>query len=71
MEPFTILCETCAARLKVTQPKAIGQKLACPKCNSMVQVVVPEGVTITPEETEDTASSFDFDDIEKILQKSP
>ena len=30
-----------------------------------------EGVTITPEETDGTASSFDFDDIEKILQKSP
>lgn len=71
MEPFTILCETCAARLKVTQSKAIGQKLACPKCNSMVRVVAPEGVTITPEETDSAASSFDFDDIEKILQESP
>ena len=68
MEPFTILCETCAARLKVTQPKAIGQKLACPKCNSMVLVEAPEGIEIPRETGTLTEASFDFDDIEKILE---
>lgn len=71
MEPFTILCQTCAARLKVTQPRAIGQKLACPKCNSMVLVVAPEGVQMPPDQMAETESGFDFDDIEKILQESP
>ncbi len=71
MEPFTILCETCAARLKVTQPKAIGQKLACPKCNSMVQVVAPEGIDLPQTESGTEESGFDFDDIEKILQNAP
>ncbi|MEE2826028.1 MAG: hypothetical protein VYE64_05325 [Planctomycetota bacterium] len=71
MEPFTILCETCAARLKVTQPQAIGQKLACPKCNSMVLVVPPEEVQIPADLMAETDSGFDFDDIEKILQESP
>ena len=70
MEPFTILCETCASRLKVTQPRAIGQKLACPKCNSMVLVVAPEGVQVPLDET-GSSSGFEFDDIEKILQSSP
>ena len=40
---FSITCETCASRLKVKNPSAIGQVLACPRCGSMVQVVAPEG----------------------------
>ena len=42
MEPFTILCDTCAARLKVSRVTLIGQVLACPKCGSMVKVVAPD-----------------------------
>lgn len=38
MQPFLITCETCHARLKVTQAAAMGQILACPKCQSMVQI---------------------------------
>lgn len=43
MEPFTIHCETCAARLKVRRAALVNQVLACPKCNNMVRVVAPEG----------------------------
>lgn len=43
MELFTITCTTCRARLKVREMAAIGQILACPKCDSMVQVAPPPG----------------------------
>lgn len=43
MELFSITCTTCGAKLKVRDAAAIGQILACPKCQSMVQVVPPAG----------------------------
>ncbi|HEV3415560.1 MAG TPA: hypothetical protein VG056_02050 [Pirellulales bacterium] len=41
MNPFRISCTTCRARLKITDPVAIGQILACPKCGGMVQATPP------------------------------
>jgi hypothetical protein len=41
MELFSIICETCQAKLRVRQPEAIGQILECPRCHSMVQVIPP------------------------------
>jgi len=43
VELFKISCTTCAARLVVRDEEVIGQILACPKCDSMVQVVPPPG----------------------------
>jgi hypothetical protein len=43
VEPFSITCTTCQAKLKVRSAAAIGQILSCPKCESMVQVVAPPG----------------------------
>lgn len=43
MELFTIQCTTCKARLIVKDESVIGDILACPKCQSMVQVVPPVG----------------------------
>lgn len=43
LEPFTITCATCKARLKVRDRSAIGQIVACPKCRSMVMVESPHG----------------------------
>ena len=43
MQPFSIQCETCSARLKVKNASAIGQRLACPKCGGMVLVEPPDG----------------------------
>jgi hypothetical protein len=43
MELFSITCTTCQARLKVRELSAIGEILACPKCQSMVQVLPPAG----------------------------
>ncbi|QDU55162.1 hypothetical protein [Aeoliella mucimassa] len=41
MEPFSIVCETCGAKLKVRDPGTIGQIHACPKCESMVLIAAP------------------------------
>jgi hypothetical protein len=43
VELFTIQCTTCRARLKVNDESVIGDILACPKCNSMVQIIPPIG----------------------------
>jgi hypothetical protein len=43
MELFAISCTTCQARLKVRDMAALGKILACPKCQSMVQVTPPPG----------------------------
>ena len=43
MEPFSIVCTSCAARLKVTKASAVGQILSCPKCGTMIEVTTPEG----------------------------
>jgi hypothetical protein len=40
---FTITCTTCKARLAVRSADAVGAILECPKCESMVQVVPPDG----------------------------
>ncbi len=41
MTPFSIQCTTCRRSLRVVDPAAIGQILACPKCGSMVLIEVP------------------------------
>lgn len=38
MEPMSIACTTCQARLKIRDQRAIGQILPCPRCRSMVHV---------------------------------
>ncbi|MEX0936764.1 MAG: hypothetical protein WDZ59_02810 [Pirellulales bacterium] len=59
MELFSITCQTCEARLKVRNRQAIGQILACPKCESMVQVVPPPGwiESTTTEHREEEATA--------------
>ena len=47
MQPFSINCVTCKSKLTVSNSSLLGQILACPKCNSMVQI--PER---SPAETE-------------------
>lgn len=42
MTLFSIECTTCKARLKVRSADAIGQILACPRCQSMVHVAPPD-----------------------------
>lgn len=81
MKPFSIVCKSCAARLKVTKASAVGQVLACPKCGTMIRVAAPEGwIAPKPAEVSDSQISNsdlfgsgslggDFEDIENILAK--
>jgi hypothetical protein len=41
VESFRVICETCGARLKVRDASVIGEIHACPKCESMVQILPP------------------------------
>ena len=43
MEPFKIICVTCQAKLAVRNESLIGQVLACPRCESMVEITPPTG----------------------------
>jgi hypothetical protein len=43
VNPFRISCTTCRARLKIVDPAAVDQILACPKCGSLVQAAPPPG----------------------------
>lgn len=45
---FSITCTTCQARLVVRSESAIGAILECPRCQSMVQVLPPQGWKPTP-----------------------
>lgn len=75
MEAFTIICETCAAKLKVRNASLVGQKLACPKCGAMVLIEAPEGwVAPAPKKPDVEASGSsetDFEDIDSILKQQP
>jgi hypothetical protein len=43
LEPFKITCVSCRAVLTVRKESMIGQIIACPRCNMMVQVLPPAG----------------------------
>ena len=42
VELFKVTCVTCRAKLSVRDERLVGQILACPKCNSMVEVARPQ-----------------------------
>ena len=76
MEPFSITCHSCAARLKVARPELIDQTLACPKCGSMIHVQHPTGWKPPIPESKGSLSALssvvsgnDFDQIEDLLPK--
>ena len=41
MDPFKVTCVSCRAVLTVRKESMIGQIIACPRCNMMVQVMAP------------------------------
>src|SRR5690606_10374543 len=41
MQPFSVNCETCGARLRVRDESVVGEIHACPKCSSMVLIALP------------------------------
>ena len=69
MEPFQLICQSCAAKLKVKNPSAIGQRLACPKCRQMILVEAPDGHEIR--ESNGPTSSFENMDLDSILENKP
>ncbi len=46
MEPFTIICSTCQSRIRVRNPNLIGQLANCPKCNSIIQIELPQQIHV-------------------------
>jgi len=50
VEPYKIICVTCQAKLSVRNESLIGQIVACPRCDSMVEVTPPvaASVLVTP-----------------------
>ena len=77
MEPYVIICKSCTARLKVSNEALIGQRLGCPKCQAMIDIVPPEGYQppATTGDSEmntgsDTAISNNFEDIDSLLASS-
>jgi len=82
VELFSILCDTCASKLRVTKPNAVGQVLACPKCANMIRIVPPPGwepsvETVNQLSSEQldkiraSISSAGFEDIDDLLQSTP
>lgn len=83
MQPFSVYCETCGAKLKVRDPAAVGQIHACPRCESMVLIAAPvAAVTLdqtvaapTPPTTsagDDTLAPTDFAaEVDHLLAASP
>ena len=81
MEPFSICCTTCQARLKVRDAEAVGKILPCPKCGSMVMVERPASPNeVGPPAQSPNASSAaastllggeSFDSIDQLLDETP
>ena len=76
MEPFSITCHSCAARLKVANAELIDQTLACPKCGSMIHVQHPTGWKPPIPESKGSLSALssvvsgnDFEQIDDLLPK--
>lgn len=86
MDLFSIVCTTCKSRLRVRDPAAIGQILACPRCGGMVMVKPPPhwsgetarsdlstatGLVSAGPPPDQTVSSSAFDAIEELLADAP
>lgn len=86
MDLFSIVCTTCKTRLRVRDPSAVGQILACPRCGGMVMVKPPPhwsgeavrsdlstatGLVTAPPPPDQTVGSSAFDAIEELLADAP
>ena len=42
--PYTMHCPNieCRAKLKITKPEMVGQRMTCPKCKKKISVVTPD-----------------------------
>lgn len=60
MEVFKVICVTCQAKLSVRNESLIGQIVACPRCNSMVEIARPAAAPTSPTPTESTGSMINI-----------
>jgi hypothetical protein len=73
MHPFRVQCETCHARLKVSDAALVGQIHACPKCGGMVLLAAVAGdssAAVTPPPMEALAVA-NFEHIEDLGLQQP
>ena len=47
VELFKIICVTCQAKLSVRNESLIGEIVACPRCDSMVEIIAPAVIATT------------------------
>jgi hypothetical protein len=87
MDLFTLTCTTCKSRLKVRDPAAVGQILACPKCGGMVMIKPPPSWSEVSQGKQDLATATEvvgsvpainqtvdssaFDAVEELLSDAP
>ena len=61
MQPFAIVCTTCSSRLKVRDPRLVGQIVTCPSCGAMVEILPPadaDGTAVVEVDPLDHAAGF-------------
>ena len=46
MEPFSIQCESCHAKLKVAKASLLGKRVPCPKCKALVVIPTASEIAI-------------------------
>lgn len=77
MSAITTQCTTCGVRMKVRDPKLVGEIVTCPKCGSMVLVAPLSGPSSggkslkAATSTASVDSSHDFDMIGDVLGEGP
>lgn len=85
VKPFSIQCESCQAKLKVTKASLVGKRLPCPKCRSSVFVSQPSGLVkgelaedqdANTDRPEDTSNAVEdslggFEDVDDVLSQLP
>lgn len=60
MEVFKVICVTCQAKLSVRNEALIGQIVACPRCNSMVEIARPSTAPTSAAPAESTGSTINI-----------
>lgn len=64
MTPYSIRCGSCNAKLKVTKPELVGQRVRCPKCDAKVLVLPLEQEAQAHADTLDAAPAGPGDEAE-------
>lgn len=76
MEVFKVICVTCQAKLSVRNEALIGQIVACPRCNSMVEIARPAAAPTSAAPAESTGSTINItarqaDELKAAAESTP